>query len=478
MKSLIEIIRAGKLSRGRYAAWGIALVLLKYNIDRLIAKSFDQASFLPITSWTLGNASRDPSFFFILALTAIPFAVVGVILTIMRLRSAAWPAWLVILFFAPVLNLIFFALLCWLPSSDQPRTRESAGLSGWLRWILPHGSVATATVALAISAILTVFLAWGSTAWAHSYGYGLFYALPFASGLISVILATVRGPRSYRFCVQIALLTVVVAGALLFALAIEGAICLLMAAPIGLVMAWLGGTVGYCVQAAMWRLNQSGPTLCVVLAVLPGIFTFEEKTDAPLRSCVTEVCIAAPPENVWEHVVEFSVIPPPKEWIFHTGIAYPIEAVIEGRGVGAIRRCRFSTGDFVEPITAWEQPHRLAFSVDSQPEPMQEASPYGHVHPPHLEGFMISERGEFQLVGTKDGGTILRGTTWYRQRLWPQAYWIPFSDYLIHSIHRRVLEHIQTEAEGQPKKLAVTVLRQPFAEPDPLPAAPTQAFAA
>jgi hypothetical protein len=41
----------------------------------------------------------------------------------------------------------------------------------------------------------------------------------------------------------------------------------------------------------------------------------------------------------------------------------------------------------------------------------------------------------------------LEGTTWYEQSIWPQAYWKPWSDYLVHAIHRRVLEHIKTETE-------------------------------
>ena len=44
-----------------------------------------------------------------------------------------------------------------------------------------------------------------------------------------------------------------------------------------------------------------------------------------------------------------------------------MKARIEGEGVGAIRYCSFSTGDFVEPITAWEKPHRLAFDVVKNP---------------------------------------------------------------------------------------------------------------
>src|SRR5207247_3347954 len=75
---------------------------------------------------------------------------------------------------------------------------------------------------------------------------------------------------------------------------------------------------------------------------------------APIREVVTSVEIAAPPEKVWPHVQGFADLPPPAEWFFRTGIAYPVRARISGTGVGAVRRCEFSTGPFVEPITVWD----------------------------------------------------------------------------------------------------------------------------
>ena len=48
---------------------------------------------------------------------------------------------------------------------------------------------------------------------------------------------------------------------------------------------------------------------------------------------------------------------------FKTGLAYPLRARLVGAGVGAVRHCEFTTGAFVEPITVWDAPHRLAFDV-------------------------------------------------------------------------------------------------------------------
>jgi hypothetical protein len=130
------------------------------------------------------------------------------------------------------------------------------------------------------------------------------------------------------------------------------------------------------------------------------------------------------------------------------GVAYPKKAEIDGHGVGAIRRCIFSTGPCVEPITVWDEPFRLAFDVVAEPDPLQELSPYRNLRPPHLDGFFDSHRREFRIDG-KGNMTRLSGTTWYSNRMEPQLYWKLWSDALIDRIHMRVLKQIKREAEAE-----------------------------
>ncbi len=101
----------------------------------------------------------------------------------------------------------------------------------------------------------------------------------------------------------------------------------------------------------------------------------------------------------------------------------------------------------MEPIEIWDEPHLLKFAVTASPPPMVEWSPYRHIHPPHLDGYFQSERGQFLLEALPDGGTRLHGTTWYRNRMWPNAYWSIWSDHIVHGIHEQVLEHIKRNAE-------------------------------
>ena len=126
-----------------------------------------------------------------------------------------------------------------------------------------------------------------------------------------------------------------------------------------------GGGV-FWLARAKGPLDQSRATKAAhacAWVVMP-LLILQDMRDRPRRTVIpaTTACeITAPVETVWQHVLGFGDLPPPSEKIFQLGIAYPRRARLVGHGVGAIRYCEFSTGSFVEPITAWEENRRLAF---------------------------------------------------------------------------------------------------------------------
>ena len=283
-----------------------------------------------------------------------------------------------------------------------------------------------------------------------AYGWGLFVALPFCLGMFSVLLYSYHEPRDWWQCMGVALLPVGLVGAGLVLIALEGVICVLMAAPFALGLAALGGSLAYVIQAHHWRPTQTPTMLSLVILLVPASLGVERAAALlpPVYEVRTAIEVNAPAEKVWNEVVAFAEIPPPKELLFRAGIAYPIRAEISGHGVGAVRNCIFSTGPFVEPIEVWDEPWLLRFGVTANPAPLNELTPYGHIDAPHLHGYFVSEKGQFLLTALPGGRTRLEGTTWYHDAMWPAAYWHFWSDYIIHKIHSRVLEHIRAEAEA------------------------------
>lgn len=471
----------GTVDRGPYILIGVAGFAIKHNIDRVVASAFFDRSWSPFNYLSPKEAvsvtelpEQDVTFFATLLLLALPFIWTGVVLTLRRLRAVGLPRWWVVLFFAPLLNLLFFIVLSILPSKDaapepsaaggdatgnQASVQEPGGQVAFgrvtrsvLDRVIPKHWLGSAFMGFAVTMTLAIGLTLLAVFAFGNYGWSLFVGVPFSMGLGSVLLDSYHEPRSLSRSVVVATLSVVFLGLGLFALAIEGVICLMMAAPLALLLAAIGGLLGWAIQRrpAENKTSVGAVLICLMLA-LPALMGAEtaDDTEPPLIPVVTALEMDAPPTAVWQNVIAFSELPEPDNPLFDLGVAYPMRAEIKGRGVGAVRHCVFSTGPFVEPITVWDEPTRLKFTVTSQPPAMHELSPWPNINAPHIDNYLISEGGQFHLVPL-DGGarTRVEATTWYRHRIWPYTYWRVWSDLILHDIHLRVLRHIRTLSEA------------------------------
>jgi hypothetical protein len=460
-----------------YAVAGTALLALKYAIDWTVAHFIFHRSweiwsyFMPgQTLDFLAMSPGDRAFFATILMLALPFIWMGVVLTMRRLRSAGIPVFWVKLFFIPFVNLLLFIMLCVLPHQDTQavnlvvQTGEHAGERLAAPDMVPapvqpqrlivsldDEKREDSTRALATTVPAALAVAWFGIAFLQSYGWGLFVGVPFLVGMSAAMIAGRRHNRSLMGCLSIACVALSLVGIGMFFFTWEGFGCLLMAAPIAYVLACMGAWLGHSMQAPAPKRIGQAPLLLLLLLATPCLMGAESMVhqEAPLACVKSVVQIDAPPEVVWNNVIAFPQLQPPTEPVFHMGIAYPIGATISGKGRGAVRRCKFSTGAFVEPITVWDPPRLLKFGVIAQPEPMREFSWMHDIHPAHLKGYLDIHGGEFKLVPVQIGdrqATRLEGTTWYENKMWPQAYWNMWTNYLIHRIHMRVLEHIEKQS--------------------------------
>ncbi|MFN2532591.1 MAG: DUF805 domain-containing protein [Pyrinomonadaceae bacterium] len=446
----------GRVGRAAYAGFGVLLFAVKHNIDRLIAYRLGY-SWGVFNYWVFGADAidrirrNDAVLYGSLVAASLPFVWTGIVLTIRRLRDADLPLWLTVFFFVPFINLFFFLLLAIVPSGQLPKSpvRSASSLQRTLLRIVPDNEFGSAAMGVVVTIIFAVIVTTFSVHTMRSYGWGLFVGLPFFLGLNAVLIYGVPQPRSLGKCLLVALISIGLAGAALLALAVEGIVCLMMAFPLAIIIALFGGFIGFILQQRQTFSAHSFRAFALLFVVAPVFVAIENQlTVKPaLYEVKSSIVINAKPENVWKNLVAFSDLPNPTEAIFSTGIAYPTHAKIEGSGVGAIRRCVFTTGEFVEPITVWDEPQLLKFDVRSQPRVMDELSPYRNLRPPHLDNYLQSRRGQFALTDLGGDRTLLEGTTWYQNRFWPALYWRLWSDYIIHKIHYRVLVHVKELSE-------------------------------
>nr|WP_294861272.1 hypothetical protein [uncultured Fluviicola sp.] len=317
-------------------------------------------------------------------------------------------------------------------------------MSKILSWITPENDKRRKFIAIALTVFLSYLLTTIGVYALGEYGLSMFVITPIFMGICPVVIYGSKKNMTYGAAFNLAALTLLFFLLVLLCFALEGIICIAMALPFLLLGVWIGSFFG-CIIINK-RPKGGAPTVIALFFIIP-IFGFVEKDIAPsVTSVTTFIDIDASPEVVWENVVEFPQLKEPTEFLFKTGIAYPINAKINGNGVGAIRYCNFTTGSFVEPITVWNEPKLLAFDVLEQPAPMKEVS-FWDIDAPHLHDYFVSKKGQFKLIALPNGKTRLEGTTWYYHRIKPEFYWKLWSNYIVHSIHNRVLEHIKENSE-------------------------------
>ncbi|HEX5008775.1 MAG TPA: SRPBCC family protein [Planctomycetota bacterium] len=452
-----------RVRRWEYLLTGVVLLAVKFVGDSWIlrrgaGRTLTLEAFLdPV--WSLGGTPLDrlPSNVgWALVCWTVAFLWIAVSMSVRRSVSAGFsPAW-GLLVLAPVLKVPTVLALCIARDDDLATASPSRDPARRLQLELERerlarpGTVDAAKGRTLLIASLLGLLAGAvaiaaSVIFAKLYGLALFLLAPVVAGF--VIGFTLNRDETLRLGKTVGIASWVVALGLIFMLAAgaEGALCLLMASPIVLVLAAIGALVGRSAALCGGRPRDAG----IALALLPLLTGLEARWPAasPPIEVRSEILIHATPEAIWPHVVSFPELPPADDWLFRESIADPRRATIAGEGVGAVRRCEFSTGPFIEPITAWEPPTRLAFDVTAQPRPMRELSPWGEIDAPHLDGYLRAQRGEFRLEPVDATTTRLVGSTWYELDIQPLAYWRLWSDAFIHAIHMKVLRHIAAQVE-------------------------------
>ncbi len=438
----------GRVTRREYLTAGLMLMVFKYVVD---ATAVFLVTHVVWTPWdymfpligTYGATVGVFPFWFQVALLVwtLPFIWIGVTLMMRRAvdagRSPAWCS----AFFIPLFN---YAVMLWLAAlPSAPPTTEPELPDPSVR-LDRYGSAIFGVLGAAAFGLLAILV---SVVGLGNYGWPLFLGTPFIQGMVCGWTFNHERARSAAQTHAVVWTSLLLVGGIVFLFAMEGVLCLLMALPIASVLGFMGASVGRSIALRGSR-DLFGGAAAMLFVVPTGAMVARATTSAPpTYEVVTTIDVAASPERVWDKVVRFREIESPLPWYFRGGIAYPVRATIDGRGVGAIRRCEFSTGAFIEPITVWDEPRRLGFNVIEQPPPLTELSIYNEVYAPHIDGYFRSQRGEFRLIALADGGTRLEGHTWYSVAVYPQAYWRAVSEPLLHEIHRRVLNQVKLEAE-------------------------------
>lgn len=432
------------VTRRQYFGVGVTLMLFKYLMEILfiylvLGKWWSISLFLmPVMSLKLEALANSEWIFVVLVLWSLPFLWIGFTMSVRRLIHAGHSPWRSLFFMIPFFNFILMINLCLLKPKQPNEINEDIDRAQAIVKSALAGLLGGVSICIALT-VISVFAF-------KEYGATLFMGMPLFVACYAGYHFNQNGRRSTLSTIAVGVCPLYIASAVLLLFALEGVMCIVMALPIATLAGIFGALFG---RVLANRVGLSISHMTLIMLCLPLMAAVESTQIRDQVNKVTSVIdIDAPPQTVWEHIVTFEALPEPQRLIFKLGIAYPMRARIEGRGVGSIRYCEFSTGPFIEPITHWDEPKHLGFSVSTNPPTMREWSLYQDVHAPHLTESFFSQRGEFRLKVLPNGLTRVEGSTWYVMKLAPNFYWQWWSDQVIHTIHLRVLEHIKSLSES------------------------------
>ncbi|MBA3272545.1 MAG: DUF805 domain-containing protein, partial [Chthoniobacterales bacterium] len=336
MVTLQQLIgRDGRVGPWRFLAWGAWLFALKFLLDRVIAtlvfeRDWSPANYLiPNESYSLfAMPPGDRGFYFVMLLVALPFVAVGVTLTFRRLRDAALPRWLVVLFFVPFVNLLFFGALSIVhsgrsrkPDSDTlvpfahfaPRASpepvdetlayghdERNSFQRFCARLLPESAAKSRWVAVLLPVPCTLAIVFFAAIVLQDYGWGVFVGLPFFVGIVAPILHGYSVPRSFGQSVSVSFSAALVSGLAVLLSALEGAVCLIMLAPLAAPIVLMGAAMGHAIQSRPERGPGMSNTLWGMLVLLPVLIGAESRLPRKpsLHCTVTTVDVDAAPMQV------------------------------------------------------------------------------------------------------------------------------------------------------------------------------------
>lgn len=270
---------------------------------------------------------------------------------------------------------------------------------------------------------------------------GFLFLVPVTIGYL-----TIRPVRNPSLRTQIfapwATCGLVILGAVLTGL--EGAICVVFAAPAMLVFASFGGLL-----AGFGTRRSLAVELPVILLLPLASMGLEHRAALPLRQVVTstEIEIAASPSVIWPLVVSVDTIRADerhRSLFTAVGFPQPIAATLSHPGIGGVRTASFERGVvFREAVIVWEPEHRIRFTIDARSVPSTALDAHVTIGGPFFD--VLNGTYELRPISPTRTLLVLRSEHRVSTHFNPYAAW--WADHIMASIQRNILQILRNRAE-------------------------------
>lgn len=305
-----------------------------------------------------------------------------------------------------------------------------------------------AIAALYALAAWLLFSAKSMGQWLQIVSVSFIYTLPCSLGALVCFLGYKLDQPGRFWAYGAPALTMLLLVFLSWLFYMEALICALVAAPILMLMAFIGGWL----MSLILKTTKRGRVSVTLFVLLPyAVSPVEQLWQTPHETRVMQntVTIHATPERVWNHIYEVPTIRReeiPPQWIYYIGFPRPIAATIDRQGVGGRRHATFERDvSFFEVVTHWEPLKKLSFTIKADPEFVPHTAFDKHI----IVGgrFYDVLDGTYEIEPRADGACVLHLSSTHRLSTrfnWYAGWW---SEWVMNQIQGSILEVIRKRCE-------------------------------
>ncbi|MFN8392976.1 MAG: hypothetical protein U0136_21965 [Bdellovibrionota bacterium] len=278
---------------------------------------------------------------------------------------------------------------------------------------------------------------------------GFLFLIPLLLGCLTILFLPAEAPVRRWEIVFLPWVTVSLSMLVAGLVGFEGLICIVMAAPIWLIFASIGGAVGSVIRRS--RLSELHAFVLVLLISPLGISVLEQlvSPSVELRTITNETLIRAEPEVVWQNIRTVKTISAGElrpSLVRSMGFPDPIAAELSGEGIGAVRRATFQGGvEFTETVTEWQPNEVIAFHIQANTDKIPRTTLDEHVT---IGGdYFDTLQGKYEILPLSDGSVRLRLSSDHRLSThfnWYAGIW---SDFVMSEIQSNILHVIRRRCE-------------------------------
>lgn len=232
---------------------------------------------------------------------------------------------------------------------------------------------------------------------------------------------------------------------------LEALLCAVVALPIMLPMALIGGLV------MRWLLRHRSNNLYISISVLlpyaVAPIEAQWKAAPELVSIEDSIQINASPAEIWAEIASVRAISReevPFKWIYLLDFPRPIAATLDREGIGARRHATFERNvSFFETVTEWEPERSIAFTIRADPEFIPHTAFDQHII---VGGRFYDVLDGRYLIVPEGSGCRLVLTSTHRLSTRFNAYTGWWSRWVMNQVQSSILTVIKKRAEHSEKR--------------------------